>query len=442
MPGSARNRAGRVHADAMSGLGARLPRGARLSDASRAARHTIVVRLLWLHVPALLILGLLGPMPAWEAVALPAAVALVAAAAGRARGGPAGSLASAGLILCTLIAVELSGGAIEAHIHLYAVLVFVALYQRWMPLLCAVLIVVVHHAVLGLVAPQRVFGMMDMSPVMALGHVAVHAGLLVLEIVGILVFWHFAEQVERDNERLAADAARDREQGERAGHEARTLAADEARARAERAAARAEQITADIAGIGGQARAAIDAVSAVDAELNQLTGAVREVATRSGQAAGSAAGGLDTARSATEKVGRLERSVAEIAEVNALIAQLAAQTNLLALNATIEAARAGELGKGFAVVATEVKELAQQTATSVDRVNTVISAITEQTAEVARTFASTSSAVEEIHVLQLDIAGSVERQAATLDSVAGQLSTATGAAQQVLDGLDRLAASG
>jgi hypothetical protein len=42
-------------------------------------------------------------------------------------------------------------------------------------------------------------------------------------------------------------------------------------------------------------------------------------------------------------VPRLERFVAEIAQVNALIAALADQTNLLALNATIEAARAGEV---------------------------------------------------------------------------------------------------
>jgi methyl-accepting chemotaxis protein len=48
----------------------------------------------------------------------------------------------------------------------------------------------------------------------------------------------------------------------------------------------------------------------------------------------------------------VERPVAEIAELNALIASLADQTNLLALNATIEAARAGEIGKGFAVAHT------------------------------------------------------------------------------------------
>ena len=38
----------------------RLPRGARLSEASWNARHRIVHGLLWLHVPVFLVLGILG----------------------------------------------------------------------------------------------------------------------------------------------------------------------------------------------------------------------------------------------------------------------------------------------------------------------------------------------------------------------------------------------
>jgi methyl-accepting chemotaxis protein len=74
----------------------------------------------------------------------------------------------------------------------------------------------------------------------------------------------------------------------------------------------------------------------------------------------------------------------------------------------------------------------------VAKVNQVIDAIVAQTGDVATTFESTTGAVAVIHGIQTDIATSVEEQAAVLDEVTRQLSTATAAAQQVLAGLERL----
>lgn len=98
----------------------------------------------------------------------------------------------------------------------------------------------------------------------------------------------------------------------------------------------------------------------------------------------------ETVKLTNELVGdidEVQKNSKEIQSFVELINGIAEQTNLLSLNASIEAARAGQAGRGFAVVAEEIRNLADQSKESANRIKAIVSAInstTKKTSDSAR----------------------------------------------------------
>lgn len=117
--------------------------------------------------------------------------------------------------------------------------------------------------------------------------------------------------------------------------------------------------------------------------------------------------------------------IKEVNEMTALINNISEQTNLLSLNAAIEAARAGEAGKGFSVVASEIRNLAELSKDSAQKIYNIVAKVIKNTDEIVVNTNNIHSDIKtQTHVVNntitvfKDISNSVEEMIPTMYSIA------------------------
>lgn len=193
----------------------------------------------------------------------------------------------------------------------------------------------------------------------------------------------------------------------------------------------AEEISQGNANLSERTEQQASSLEETASSMEQMTSTVKQNAENARQANQLAAGAREQAEKGGEVVSNavsamqaINVSSKKIADIIGVIDEIAFQTNLLALNAAVEAARAGEQGRGFAVVATEVRSLAQRSATAAKEIKALIQDSVSKVAdgsklvdESGETLDGIVAAVKKVSDIIAEIAAAGQEQSTGIEQV-------------------------
>ena len=322
-------------------------------------------------------------------------------------------LAGVIMMLVSSLLIQSQLGLTEMHFHIFATMVVLLIYQKWQPIVAALVTTAAYHIIFMYVQMAGVH-LGEMPIKVFSGHhsmaiMVIHCVFAIAE-AGVLIYMarimkkessaniKIADAIERisaDND-LSIRVEKPSSNAERAlndllsqlsnlfveyQHIAITLVessnaihtvTDEAsmsveasKHRSQDAAAASAQVSRSMTQVSQDSSQSANVVM----ELEKETIKDSEQALTIMRDMKLLAKDID---SVSTHLNALTQDVGSITNLLQSIRSISEQTNLLALNAAIEAARAGETGRGFAVVADEVRTLAQRSSEATDQIESVL----------------------------------------------------------------------